>query len=46
MDRKSLCLYDLLLAIGIIPSEKVIMSDRALDLNVEALRDKNVALIR
>lgn len=45
MARKSLCLYDILLAIGIPPSERTIISDRALDLNIEALKGKRVALI-
>lgn len=45
MARKSLCLYDLLLAIGIPPSEKIVLSDRALDLSTDILKGKSVALI-
>ena len=45
MARKSLCLYDVLLAIGIPPTDRIIISDRALDLNIDALRGKRIALI-
>jgi len=34
MARKSLCLYDVLLRIGVPPTEKMILSDRVLDMDL------------
>lgn len=45
MARKSLCLYDILLAIGITPCQQLLASDRILDMDLELLRGKRVALV-
>lgn len=45
MARKSLCLYDVLLAIGSPASERCVVSDRTLDFRTEPFRGKQVALI-
>lgn len=45
MARASLCLYDVLVALGIRPIEKPIISDRALDFSLEPFRGRRVALI-
>ncbi len=45
LARKSLCLYDVLLAIGIPPTDKCVVSDRTLDLGLDAFRGRRVALI-
>lgn len=45
MARKSLCLYDVLLCLGIPPAEQCVISDRALDMRLDPLVGKRVALI-
>lgn len=45
MARKSLCLYDVLVRLGVPPVEKCLVSDRILDMRLDQLRGKKVALI-
>jgi len=45
MARKSLCLYDVLLLLGIAPIEKSVVSDRTLDMRLDPFIGKKVALI-
>jgi hypothetical protein len=45
LARKSLCLYDVLLAAGIPPINKCAVSDRTLDLGLDMFRGRRVALI-
>jgi hypothetical protein len=45
MARKSLCLYDVLLRLGIPPVERCVVSDRVLDMRLDALEGKRLALI-
>jgi hypothetical protein len=45
MARKSLCLYDALLRVGIPPIERCLVSDRTLDMRLEPFTSKRVALI-
>jgi hypothetical protein len=45
MARKSLCLYDVLLRLGVPPIERCVVSDRVLDLDLEPLSRKRIALI-
>jgi hypothetical protein len=45
LARKSLCLYDVLVKIGIPPIERCVVSDRVLDMGLAPLRGKTVALI-
>ncbi|MBD0369632.1 MAG: phosphoribosyltransferase [Pyrinomonadaceae bacterium] len=45
MARKSLCLYDVLLSLGVPPTEKCVISDRVLDMRLDPLFGKRVALI-
>ena len=45
MARKSLCLYDVLVRLGIPPVERCVVSDRVLDMSLEKLAGKRVALI-
>ena len=45
MARKSLCLYDVLLGIGIPPADQWVVSDRLLDMRLDNLRGKRIALI-
>jgi hypothetical protein len=45
MARKSLCLYDVLQKIGVPPVEKVVVSDRILNMDFTALKGKKIALI-
>ena len=45
MARKSLRLYDLLLKVGLPPSERIVLSDRALQQSNLPVRGKRVALI-
>ena len=45
MARKSLCLFDVLLRLGITPPQQVVVSDRILDMRLDILRGKRVALI-
>ncbi|MCB2185304.1 MAG: hypothetical protein KQJ78_02725 [Deltaproteobacteria bacterium] len=45
MARKSLCLYDVFTSIGLPSSEIIIASDRILDINLDVLKNKNIALI-
>jgi hypothetical protein len=45
LARKSLCLYDVLVRIGVPPVEKCVVSDRVLEMDLSALRRKKIALI-
>lgn len=45
MARKSLCLYDVLLLLGVPPIEKPLISDRCLDMDLSAIDGRRVALI-
>lgn len=45
MARKALCLYDVLLYIGIPPIEKCVLSDRVLDMCLDPFKGKKIALI-
>ncbi len=45
MARKSLCIYDILLRLGLPPAEQYVVSDRVLDLKLDGLKGKKVALI-
>ena len=45
MARKSLCLYDVLLRLGTPPIERTLVSDRVLDMRLDFLHGKRVALI-
>jgi hypothetical protein len=45
MARKSLCLYDVLLRIGVPPAEQWVVSDRLLDMRLDNLKGKRIALI-
>lgn len=45
MARKSLCLYDVLLYLGVPPIEKYIISDRTLDMRLDPFVGKKVALV-
>lgn len=45
MARKSLCLYDVLVHLGIPPIEKYVLSDRVLDMRLDHFKQKKVALI-
>ena len=45
LARKSLCLYDVLVRIGIPPIERCVISDRVLDMELSPLQGKKVALI-
>lgn len=45
MARKSLRLYDTLLKLGIPPIERTVVSDHILDMRLEPIRQKNIALI-
>ncbi|MGE5370712.1 MAG: hypothetical protein ACM3QZ_01875 [Solirubrobacterales bacterium] len=45
MARKSLCIYDYLLSLGIPPIQKTVVSDRTLDMALDHFRGKKVALI-
>ncbi len=45
MARKSLCLYDVLLRLGIPPVERIVVSDRILDMRLDPLMGKKIALI-
>jgi len=45
MARKSLCLYDVLLRLGIPAAKHVILSDRVFDLRLDNFRGKRIALI-
>jgi hypothetical protein len=45
MARKSLCIYDVLLRLGLPPAEQYVVSDRILDLRLDQLIGKRVALI-
>lgn len=45
LARKSLCLYDVLLALGVPPITKLVVSDRVLDMDLAPFRGKRVALV-
>jgi hypothetical protein len=45
MARKSLCLYDVLVRIGIDPIERPIITDRILDLDLGAVTGKRIAIV-
>jgi len=45
MARSSLCLYDILVRIGIRPCEQIIVSDRVFDSSLEFFQGKRVALV-
>lgn len=45
MARKSLCLYDVLIHLGITPIEKCVLSDRVLDMRLDHFKQKKIALI-
>lgn len=45
MARKSYCMYDLLSSLGFRPTQKIVLTDRILDQDLEALRGLRVALI-
>ena len=45
MARKSLCLYDVLLHLGIPPVQHTIISDRPLDMDLRYLHNKRIALV-
>ncbi len=45
MARKSLCLYDVLVRMGIPPTEKCVLSDRILDMDLQRFENRRVALI-
>jgi hypothetical protein len=45
MARKSLCLYDVLVAAGAPPIERPVLTDRVLDADCEPLRGSRVALV-
>src|ERR1035437_6554596 len=45
LARKSFCLYDVLVKIGIPPIERCVISDRVLDMELAPLKGKKVALI-
>jgi hypothetical protein len=45
MARKSLCLYDVLLRLGIPPTDKCVLSDRVLEMSLERFKGKRVALV-
>src|ERR1035441_4802788 len=45
LARKSLCLYDVLLKLGTPPIEGYVVSDRVLDMRLDPLRGKRVALV-
>lgn len=45
MARKSLCLYDVLVGLGAPPVERALLSDRALDCDLEGLHGKRIMLV-
>lgn len=45
MARKSLCLYDVLLKLGVEPSGKCVVSDRILEMSMTPWRGKRMALV-
>lgn len=45
MARKSLCLYDVLVRLGVPPAQQCIVTDRVLDMNLAPLMHKRIALI-
>jgi hypothetical protein len=45
MARKSLCLYDVLVRIGVPPIERCLLSDRVLDLDLAHFKGRKIALI-
>ncbi|MDR3168063.1 MAG: phosphoribosyltransferase [Treponema sp.] len=45
MARKSYCLYQVLLDVAFVPTQKIIASDRIFDLELPFLKDKRIALI-
>src|SRR4051812_27256691 len=45
LARKSLCLYDVLLKLGVPPIQHCVVSDRVLDMCLDPFRGKRVALI-
>lgn len=45
MSRKFCCLYDLLLSIGAPPVQKLIVSDKVLDLETDFFKDKIVTIV-
>jgi hypoxanthine phosphoribosyltransferase len=45
LARKSLCLYDVLVKIGVPPVEKCVVSDRILDMRLDPLNGKRVVLV-
>src|SRR5436853_4861991 len=45
LARKSLCLYDLLLKLGVPPVQRCVVSDRVLDMDLSPFKGRRVALI-
>jgi hypothetical protein len=45
MARKSLCVYDVVCHIGAPPSDRLVVSDRLLDMNLEPLAGKRIGLV-